>query len=416
MISSGYQSPSATVATQPLEALRGAPEVVSANRIPLLSLFEFVTRSVVHAAQSVRHRQEPALRGSVEGELKFPALIPGPLFGGFFPELGTAPVGEQLADLSGCGFPRQVIDILQADIPTLNELQQDAVNKCGLFVGQHLVVSAPTSSGKTMIGELAILHGYTKGDRSYMLLPLRALVNDKYEEFTRKYGEFGLQIIRSTGEISDDNDSLLRGKFDIALLTYERFAALALTMPHVLRQVGVIVVDEVQMITDRNRGANLEFVLTLLKAQRRVGVEPQLIALSAVIGSTNGFESWLDARLLASERRPVPLEEGLIDADGTFSYVADGKEKRLAGYVKPEYRKGSSQDIIIPLVKKLVADGEKVIVFRETKPIVRATAGYLKLNLGLGAETEALALLPSGDPSSASASLRECLEHGGGLP
>ena len=395
-----------------LEALRGAPEVVSAGRIPLLSLFEWVARSVIHAAQAVRHRQEPALRGTVEGELAFPILVPGPIFGGFFPHLGTAASSERISDLAGWGFPPAIVDILQADIPALNELQQDAINKCGLFDGQHLVVSAPTSSGKTMIGELAALYGYTRGDRSYVLLPLRALVNDKYEEFTRKYEEFGLRIIRSTGEISDDNNRLLRGKFDIAFLTYERFTALALTMPHVLRQVGLIVVDEVQMITDRNRGANLEFLLTLLKAQRRVGVEPQLIALSAVIGRTNGFESWLDARLLASERRPVPLEEGLVDMGGTFSYVADGKEERLAGYITPEYRKGSSQDIIIPLVRKLVAEGEKVIVFRETKPIVRGAAGYLKAHLGLGPATEALALLPSGDPSAASASLRECLEHG----
>jgi helicase len=264
-----------------------------------------------------------------------------------------------------------------------------------------------------MIGELAILYAYTKGERSYMLLPLRALVNDKYDDFTSKYATFGLRIIRSTGEISDDNDALLRGKFQIALLTYERFAALALTLPHIMRQVGVIVIDEVQMITDRNRGANLEFVLTLLKLQRLLGIEPQMIALSAVIGNTNGFESWLNARLLYTDKRPVPLDEGLIDLNGTFRYLGpDGKEERISNYVRPEYRKGSSQDIIIPLVRKLVVDGEKVIVFRETKPIVRATAEYLKNGLGLGPAIETLDLLPTGDPSVASARLRGCLEHG----
>src|SRR6185503_8763034 len=115
---------------------------------------------------------------------------------------------------------------------------------------------------------------------------------------------------------------------DIALLTYQRFTALALTLPHVMRQVGVIVIDEVQMITDRNRGANLEFVLTLLKAQRLIGIEPQLIALSAVIGDTNGFESWLNARLLKTDKRPVPLDEGLMSLDGSFRYISAGEEKR----------------------------------------------------------------------------------------
>lgn len=246
-----------------------------------------------------------------------------------------------------------------------------------------------------------------------MLLPLRALVNDKYDEFQSKYGHFGLRVIRSTGEISDDNDALLRGKFDLALLTYERFASLAVTLPHIMRQVGVVIVDEVQMITDLNRGANLEFVLTLLKSQRLVGVEPQVITLSAVIGDTNGFEGWLNARLLKSEKRPVPLEEGILDLSGTFRYISvDGKEQVVNNYVRPEYRKGSSQDIIIPLVRKLVADGEKVIVFRETKPITQATAEYLKDNLDLPPATQTLDLLPTGDPSVASAQLRGCVERG----
>ncbi len=395
------------------QAFKGAPEIVKAGKIPLLSLIEFVTRSVVNAARQIRHEQEPTVKGVIEGELLFPVLIPGAIFRRFFPDPAPISVSSNIKDLTGFGFPQPLIGIWSGAIPSLNELQQEAINKAGLFEGQHLVVSAPTSSGKTMIGELAALYRNLKGERSYILLPLRALVNDKYAEFTSKYGPFGVRIIRSTGEISDDNNALLRGKFDIALLTYERFAALALVAPHIMRQVGVVVVDEVQMITDLNRGANLEFLLTLLKSQRMLGVEPQIIALSAVIGDTNGFESWLDARLLRSEKRPVPLEEGLLDMSGTFRYIAaDGTEQQLNNYVRPEFRKGTSQDIIIPLVRQLVGAGEKVIVFRETKPIVRATAEYLKNSLGLHAATETLAQLPAGDPSVASTQLRGCLQHG----
>jgi hypothetical protein len=332
-----------------VEALRGAPEVVRGGHVPLLSLFEFVTRSVVQAARQIRHEQEPTLKGAIEGDLTMPVLTPGTLFKSFFPDYGPVAVGPNIDDLAGFGLPPGILERLHESIPSLNDLQQEAINKAGLFTGQHLVVSAPTSSGKTMIGELAALYAYSKGERTYMLLPLRALVSDKYDEFTRKYAAFGLRIIRSTGEISDDNDALLRGKFNIALLTYERFAALAVMMPHVLRQIGVIVIDEVQMITDRNRGANLEFLLTLLKAQRLLGIEPQLIALSAVIGDTNGFESWLDARLIVTDKRPVPLDEGLLDMSGTFRYIVAGKEEQIPQYVQPEYRKGSSQDVIIPL-------------------------------------------------------------------
>jgi helicase len=98
------------------------------------------------------------------------------------------------------------------------------------------------------------------------LLPLKALVNDKQRQFQRLYSSFGVRTIEATGE-TDDISPLLRGQYDIALLTYEKFAAIALAYPHVIEQVGTIVVDEVQMIADASRGANLEFLLTLVRRQ-----------------------------------------------------------------------------------------------------------------------------------------------------
>ena len=113
----------------------------------------------------------------------------------------------------------------------------------------------------------------------------------------------------------------MRGQYDVCLMTYEKFAALALAQPHILHDVGTMVIDEIQMIADATRGANLEFLLTLLRARRRRGFEPQLIALSAVIGDSNGLERWLDARLLRRVERPVPLDEGVIRRDGSFRYL-----------------------------------------------------------------------------------------------
>ena len=148
-----------------------------------------------------------------------------------------------------------------------------------------------------MIGELAAVKAVVEGKKALFLLPLKALVYDKQRHFSEIYGGYGIRTIDATGE-TDNISPLLRGKYDIALLTYEKFAAVILGSPSILDQVSVIVVDEVQMIADRSRGANLEFILTLLKMRRRYGIEPQLIALSAVIGDTNGLERWLDARLL----------------------------------------------------------------------------------------------------------------------
>ncbi len=200
-------------------------------------------------------------------------------------------------------------------------------------------------------------------------------------------------------------------------MTYEKCAAMLLGNPYLLEQVGTVVVDEVQMITDMSRGVNLEFLITLLRMRRRTGAEPQVIALSAVIGDTNGFERWLGGRLLRRNERPVPLEEGLLRADGSFRYLdaSSNEEKIIPTYIRPEYRKGSSQDLIIPLVRKLTGENKSAIIFRETKSEARSCAKYLAEALSLPPAHNALQGLPAGDVSVAAEDLRETLRRGVGF-
>lgn len=396
-----------------LEALLGAEEVRLAGRVSVYRLLEYVTQRVVDAAAQLGKPQHPTLRGQLEGELIWPVFTAGPRYRAAFPERHRSPATHDVQSLAGFGFPTDLLTAWAGAIPGLNQLQIDAINDFDLLEGAHLVVSAPTSSGKTMVGELAALKGVLDRKRALFLLPLKALVNDKHQHFTRTYGPFGLRTIRATGEIIDDIPALMRGQYDVCLMTYEKFSALILGSPHLLDQVGTIVVDEAQMIADPSRGTNLEFLLTLLRVRRQQGIEPQLILLSAVIGDTNGLERWLGARLLRRDERPVPLEEGLLLADGSFrSLDPTGQEQLRPAYVKRQWGKGSSQDWVIPLVRALVADGKQVIVFRTTRGEARGCAAYLARELGLPPAQAALDALPAGDPSLASHALRETLAGG----
>ena len=348
--------------------------------------------------------------------LSWPIFVPGTRYQAAFPEQMEARATSAIGSLAPFGFPDALIEAWAGSIPSLNQLQLDAINEYGVLSGEHLVAVAPTSSGKTMIGELAALKAVICRQRALFLLPLKALVADKRRHFEAIYGAYGLRIIEATGE-TDDISPLLRGHYDVALLTYEKFASIALTHPHVLEQTGVILVDEAQMIADRSRGANLEFLLTLIRMRRREGIEPQLIALSGVIGRTNDLERWLGARLLRREERPVPLDEGLILWDGGRDYIDAATRQHTRDqqpFVQPQYPgKNSSQDVIIPLVKKLVDDGQQVIVFRETRGDTRGCANYLARDLGLPPAREALNRLPGGDLSQAAGTLCEVL--GGGV-
>lgn len=397
-----------------LEALQGAPEVVESDRLPVLAVMQHVTRRVIDTAASLGRQQQPTMRGRLDGELSWPIMRAGTHWHAAFPDHASAPVTEDIASLAAHGFPEPLLDAWRADIPALNELQCTAINDFALLDGGHLLVTAPTSSGKTLIGELAALKGALDGQRAMFLLPLKALVNDKHQEFERKYADFGIRTIRATGDFTDDNAALMRGQYDICLTTYEKATALALVAPHLLDGVGTIVVDEAQTLADANRGANLEFLLTLLRVRRRTGIEPHVIALSAVIGDTGGLERWLGGRLLRHEERPVPLDEGILCADGAFRWLpTDDDAERREAFITRQYGSGSSRDWIIPLVHRLVTEGEQVIVFRNTKGATIGCATYLANALGLQPCDAALAALPGGDPSVTSGRLRRVL--GGGV-
>jgi helicase len=97
--------------------------------------------------------------------------------------------------------------------------------------------------------------------------------------------------------------------------------------PFTLGNLGLIVIDEVQFITDPTLGITVELLLTFVLAAKEKGISPQIIALSAVIGDANSFHQWLRSELLFRTDRPVPLIEGVIDRSGTYQFVDEnGKE------------------------------------------------------------------------------------------
>ncbi len=363
--------------------------------------------------------QTPVLFGQIEGGLTFPSLVPGQHFFAAFPELQGIRVSSDISQLAQFGLPEPVLlawaERFQGG---LNELQLKAVNDFRILDGQSLLVVAPTSSGKTFIGEMAATKAMLAGRKTVFLFPYRALTSEKYDQFSQLYGDnLGMRVIRCTGDYVDQTNSFIRGKYELALLTYEMFLNLAVSTPSVLNQIGLVVVDEAQFISDPMRGIVVELLLTLLLAARERGINPQLIALSAVIGGVNDFDAWLGCQKLVTTERPVPLVEGVLDRSGVFQF-RDSKGNIKTEQLLPPYAiqmrrdKPSAQDVIVPLVRKLVEQDEKVIVFRNQRGAAQGCAKYLSDDLRLPAAQEAIAELLGLDLSSTSSTLRLCLAGG----
>jgi hypothetical protein len=111
----------------------------------------------------------------------------------------------------------------------------------------------------------------------------------------------------------------------------------------------------------------------------------------------------------------VPLAEGVIRRDGTWHYLDPDGAEHTEHLFQPEYGRGTSRDVLIPLVRHLVAQNQQVLVFRNQRGLTRGCARYLAQTLGLQPAAETLKALPDGDPSGASAELRSCLASGVGF-
>jgi helicase len=396
-----------------MQALLGPGEVENDGKVNLHDLLKYVTANVKASASGTYNAlQEPTLRGQWDGEVIWPVFVPGPLYTTLYPPATAEPVTDAIQSLASHGLPDLVLQAWATAVPRLNQLQQDAINEAGLFVGRNVLVIAPTSSGKTMIGELAAMRATQVGGRAVFLLPTKALVNEQYERFRRVYGPAGVRVIQATGDHNDDVPALLRGQFDIAIFTYEKFSGLALAQSYLLRLVSVIVVDEVQTIVDASRGRELELLLTLIKSRKDEGIEPQLIVLSAVIGQINGLDSWLEAYLLRSDLRPVTLEEGVLNSQGLYRYIDAAGSEQVTQLTLNAFGDPRARTLLIPLVRQLVAEGQQVIVIRGERGPARGAAVYLAQALGLPPADDALRDLPDGDPTLSTSLLRQSLQGG----
>ena len=172
--------------------------------------------------------------------------------------------------------------------------------------GENLMVCVPTAAGKSLIAYMAILDKVLKGKKALYVVPLRALASEKYEEL-RTLEPMGVRVALSYGDYDDDDRYLER--YDVVIATSEKADSLLRHRTKWMRDIGVIVSDEVHLLNDKGRGPTLEVILTRFK---QINPGAQMICLSATVSNGAEMASWLDARLVTSDFRPVKLKTGIL--------------------------------------------------------------------------------------------------------
>jgi helicase len=239
-------------------------------------------------------------------------------------------------------------------ISSLTEIQQKAIDS-KILECRSMIVSSPTSSGKTLIAEIAALNAVRSGDRVLYLVSHKALADQKYLDFEMRFGQKAktplTNVSLSTGDRSEgDVDAQIR------IATYEK--AIGLIMAGQIHpESSLIVADELQILCDQTRGADIEALCAIF---RQRGVK-QFIALTATVENPAELAVWMKCELVESSTRGTPLIQqiwtGKRALTNTFGEVS------LQESVCP-VPSGEVSSVVSYLLEKNLGP---VLVFTETK-------------------------------------------------
>jgi ATP-dependent DNA helicase len=210
----------------------------------------------------------------------------------------------------------------------LRPVQAKALAELGMLeTRRHLVVCAPTNSGKSLIGHLALTEALRAGRRAVLLEPLRALAQEKAEELADllplvNAGDVSpipprLQI--STGDYRLESETFQdpppkNGELIVA--TPERLEAILRNPANQewVDSIGCLVVDEAHLIGNARRGPTIELLIATLLASQR---PPRIVLLSATAGEPERLRDWLTpCDLIEEESRTPPLSAEVWGLEG----------------------------------------------------------------------------------------------------
>ncbi len=229
----------------------------------------------------------------------------------------------------------------------LDSFQIDAIES--LYENLNVLVTAPTGAGKTIIAERGIEEYLDKGNRVIYTTPIKALSNQKYHDFMSSGFDTGLL----TGDRNENPDA------GLIIATTEILRNMIFTNDERINDIGLVVLDEVHYLADKERGSTWEEIIIHLPK------DIKLLCLSATIGNENEFLNWIVSQrgptdLIQSKIRPVPLEISLITAskdDEQILAIKSTEDKRNKPIFKLDkkfkrFRKPSLSDQISYIMTK----------------------------------------------------------------
>lgn len=248
----------------------------------------------------------------------------------------------------------------------LDEFQKEACE----FIdkGKSVVVCAPTGAGKTVIAEHAIHRAIETGHRIFYTTPLKALSNQKYGDFSSKYGINKVGLL--TGDTSINRDA------QIVVMTTEVFRNMLYgtnfgSVTENLKDVRYVVLDEVHYMNDEQRGTVWEE--SIIYCPTNI----QIVALSATVANADKLTDWINTvhsrtELVNTDFRPVPLRFYYFDSSQPHNILPLlTPSGQLNSKIRPEKRQFHRQGK--PPQRSVVKDVVRVLHEKDMLPAIYFT-------------------------------------------
>lgn len=164
--------------------------------------------------------------------------------------------------------------------------------------GESVIVTAPTSAGKTLVAEAAVAAAVATNRRAFYTTPIKALSNQKFADLGAQYGQ------DQVGLLTGDNS--INPEAPVIVMTTEVLRNMIYTNRGDLAGLGVVILDEVHYLQDPARGPVWEEIIIHLP------LEIPIVGLSATVANADEFTAWVNSRrsdtsLVIERNRPVPL-------------------------------------------------------------------------------------------------------------
>ena len=240
----------------------------------------------------------------------------------------------------------------------LDDFQEEGLSQ--LIQGKNVIVSTPTGSGKTLVGELAIYFSLMMGLRVAYTTPLKALSNQKFSDFKNRYG--GDRVGLLTGDIAVNRGAA------ITVMTTEVFRNMVYDpeSSNQLSDLFVVIFDEFHYMNDPDRGTVWEECVISCPSHIRI------LALSATMGNVADIKGWFESvhgptELIISEHRPVPLRYLFALKSGMLPLFRDPNAGPGAPHgVKKNQGKLHESSTLNPSILKLEEQALKKSMTRST--------------------------------------------------